>query len=280
MAFLTKSLPRRTVLRGLGATMALPFLEAMLPPFSLRAQAVRETRASVPDVLCAERHGHGVLVAQGRRQRLRTLAHSGAAGAVPQPDAGAVGHQGELELHPRGRLRIVSHGRHARRTKRGGDHRRCVDGPDPRQALRQGDAGGVARTFDGPAGQRGRLHRQPELRLHPHAFVAQPHAAAAHGVEPASGVREAVWRQRQHGAGRARSQIAAAQEHPGLGDREAGGPQKGAGAAGSGQGGRIYGGDSRRRTPHPESRGAARCRTAGDGAAAGRAAGLRRSPGA
>src|SRR6266571_6424435 len=40
MAFLTKSLPRRTVLRGLGATMALPFLEAMLPAFSLRARAI------------------------------------------------------------------------------------------------------------------------------------------------------------------------------------------------------------------------------------------------
>src|SRR3954471_21677813 len=41
MTFLTaKSLPRRTVLRGLGATMALPFLEAMLPAFSLRGLAV------------------------------------------------------------------------------------------------------------------------------------------------------------------------------------------------------------------------------------------------
>ena len=41
MTFLTaKSLPRRTVLRGLGATMALPFLEAMLPAFSLRARAI------------------------------------------------------------------------------------------------------------------------------------------------------------------------------------------------------------------------------------------------
>jgi hypothetical protein len=39
MAFLTKSLPRRTVLRGLGTTLALPFLEAMLPRFSLRAQS-------------------------------------------------------------------------------------------------------------------------------------------------------------------------------------------------------------------------------------------------
>ena len=37
MSFITaKSLPRRTLLRGLGTTMALPFLEAMLPPM-LRA---------------------------------------------------------------------------------------------------------------------------------------------------------------------------------------------------------------------------------------------------
>jgi hypothetical protein len=40
MTFLTaKPLPRRTVLRGLGATMALPLLDAMLPAFSLRGQA-------------------------------------------------------------------------------------------------------------------------------------------------------------------------------------------------------------------------------------------------
>jgi hypothetical protein len=32
MAFLTKKLPRRTVLKGLGTTLALPFLDAMLPP--------------------------------------------------------------------------------------------------------------------------------------------------------------------------------------------------------------------------------------------------------
>ena len=40
MSFLlAKSLPRRTVLRGLGATVALPLLDAMLPAFSLRARA-------------------------------------------------------------------------------------------------------------------------------------------------------------------------------------------------------------------------------------------------
>ncbi len=41
MASLTgKSLPRRTILRGLGATMALPFLDAMVPAFSTRARAI------------------------------------------------------------------------------------------------------------------------------------------------------------------------------------------------------------------------------------------------
>src|SRR6476660_1702601 len=40
MSFLTsKALPRRTVLRGLGATVALPFLDAMLPVSSARARA-------------------------------------------------------------------------------------------------------------------------------------------------------------------------------------------------------------------------------------------------
>ena len=40
MTFLTKNpLPRRTILRGLGATVALPLLDAMLPAFSMRATA-------------------------------------------------------------------------------------------------------------------------------------------------------------------------------------------------------------------------------------------------
>jgi hypothetical protein len=37
----TKALPRRTVLRTVGATVALPFLEAMLPPFGLRGNAAK-----------------------------------------------------------------------------------------------------------------------------------------------------------------------------------------------------------------------------------------------
>ncbi len=40
MTFLHKSLPRRTVLRGLGAAVALPFLDAMLPPLRAAAKPV------------------------------------------------------------------------------------------------------------------------------------------------------------------------------------------------------------------------------------------------
>src|SRR5262245_33272461 len=39
MTFFNKSLPRRTVLKGAGATLALPLLEAMLPAFSRRGLA-------------------------------------------------------------------------------------------------------------------------------------------------------------------------------------------------------------------------------------------------
>ena len=40
MSFVTsRALPRRTLLRGLGATLALPFLDAMTPALALRAQA-------------------------------------------------------------------------------------------------------------------------------------------------------------------------------------------------------------------------------------------------
>jgi hypothetical protein len=41
MFLTTKALPRRTVLRGLGATLALPFLDAMTPAMALAAQRGR-----------------------------------------------------------------------------------------------------------------------------------------------------------------------------------------------------------------------------------------------
>ena len=123
-----------------------------------------------------------------REARSNSL-HSGASGAVSGPNGGALGHQSELELHPRRRLRVVSYGHDARRTQRGGNRRRCLDGSDTRETLLPGNAGCMAGTRNRSAGKRRRVYRQPELRLHPYAFLAEPHSTAADGVEPASRVR-------------------------------------------------------------------------------------------
>src|ERR1700685_4458423 len=45
MAFLSKKLPRRTILKGLGTTMALPFLDAMLPPMRAAVKAPNRFQA-------------------------------------------------------------------------------------------------------------------------------------------------------------------------------------------------------------------------------------------
>ena len=56
MAFLTaKSLPRRTVLRGLGASVALPFLNAMLPRLRAAAKPAHRFQAFyVPNGMAME----------------------------------------------------------------------------------------------------------------------------------------------------------------------------------------------------------------------------------
>ena len=55
MAFLSKSLPRRTVLKGLGTTLALPFLEAMLPPLRAATKAAHRFQAFyVPNGMAME----------------------------------------------------------------------------------------------------------------------------------------------------------------------------------------------------------------------------------
>jgi hypothetical protein len=50
-----KSLPRRTILRGIGASVALPFLDAMLPPLRAQAKPVRRFLAFyVPNGMAME----------------------------------------------------------------------------------------------------------------------------------------------------------------------------------------------------------------------------------
>src|SRR5665213_3678582 len=55
MAFLTKPLPRRTVLKGIGTTSALPFLDAMLPPMRAAVKPLNRFQAFyVPNGMAME----------------------------------------------------------------------------------------------------------------------------------------------------------------------------------------------------------------------------------
>ena len=251
MGFATsKSLPRRTVLRGMGAALALPMLDAMVPAFGPGARAAgqpvhRFQAFYVPNGMAMQD-----LAAEDRRARLRADADPRAAGSVPRADARAVGPQLELELHPRRGVGFVPDRHRARRQDRGGDPRRRVDGPAAGAALRAGDAAGVAGAGDGRAGQRRRVHRHPQLRLHPHDRLAQRHPAAADGAQPARRVRAPVRRQRHHRARPARGPHAPAQEHPGLGERQAGPAAVRTRPAGSRQGRAVCRGRARRRAAH------------------------------
>ena len=71
--FISKmKLSRRTVLRGMGATLSLPLLEAMVPALTRGAEADYPLRRD----LRAARQTSGLLGAEDRRQELRVQRRS------------------------------------------------------------------------------------------------------------------------------------------------------------------------------------------------------------
>ena len=61
MSFITgKHLPRRTFLRGMGATVALPFLDAMVPAGGLSRALRAATAAASPTRLVCVEEVHGL----------------------------------------------------------------------------------------------------------------------------------------------------------------------------------------------------------------------------
>ena len=69
MIITRKHLPRRTFLKGMGAAIALPMLDAMTPAFAAFATTRRQGAGAAGLHLRAERHHHGGLDADGRRHR-------------------------------------------------------------------------------------------------------------------------------------------------------------------------------------------------------------------
>ena len=234
-----KPLSRRTVLRGVGATVALPFLDAMAPGVSAlarpAARPVRRFQAIfVPNGMAME---YWTPATVGRDFELTP--DSAALGAVPGPDARLLGAPLVVDLRPRRRFRLVPDRHAARRHVRDGRGGRHVDRPDARERGRRLDPARLARAVDRQGGQRGAVHLGPQLRLHPDDLVAHAHHAAADGEQPAGGVRAPVRRQRLDRPRRAAGAHGGEAEHPRLGEGQAG----------------------RRRAPRRDRRSAARSRT-------------------
>ena len=82
-----KALSRRTMLKGLGAAISLPFLDAMTPAFAARQRGAAPPRL----VLRAQRHRHAALDARGGRPARR------AARAARAARAGQEGHPRPLQ---------------------------------------------------------------------------------------------------------------------------------------------------------------------------------------
>ena len=207
--FITKKhISRRTVLRGAGATLALPLLEAMVPA----ATALAQTAASPKPRFVGLFVPHGMAPGHGFREGRHRLRLS-----VQPNRSSRIDHTVLLSgLHSRsaGRLRapraptIGWRRRSCARTSRRRRPARMCIGTTIDQMIPEDRAGQSAAVL--AAGGRGsgrqfeQLRRGLQLHLHEHDLVVVADAAASDGAEPAGCVRAHV-RRRQHDrtAGRA-----------------------------------------------------------------------------
>ena len=216
MSFITKKhLPRRTFLQGMGVTLALPLLDSMIPA----ATAQSKTAALPKSRFC------GIYIPHGATMDKWTPATEGGGFAFTEtlkpleklrdrlvvvsnlahPMAGGKGSDAGAD-HARSAAVFLSGAQPQKGTVHGGRTAR----PGARGPHRPGHAAPVDRGV--PRGSGAQLRRRLRLRVLQHHLVAERHAAAADGKQPAGRVRAAVRRRQQRGA--APVAQAAGSQHP------------------------------------------------------------------
>ena len=131
-----KAISRRTILRGMGATVALPLLDAMIPALTAAGRDAGESRPSPGRRLPSERRHLRQMAAEGRGRRFRVLAHACRTAAVQGqadrrdgPVHGSGRGAGRRRRRSFARVRRVPE-RRARQEIRYGRRGRHFDGPD------------------------------------------------------------------------------------------------------------------------------------------------------
>ena len=190
MFITNRALSRRTILRGMGATLALPFLDAMVPVFRPAAAATPVRRFGAVFVPLGERPGFWDADDRGRNFELTAImkplekfrSHMTVVSQLCDPldghadDGGGLAERRDPEADAR-------RGRARRRHDRSGDRR-----PD-----RAGHADAVAGARDrGLHRLDRRLRPVVQLRLHEHHLVEERDDADADGDQPAQRVRADV----------------------------------------------------------------------------------------
>ena len=272
--FITKThISRRAALRGLGATVALPFLDAMVPARTAFAKTAPRRRCR----FCRDRDGARL----GRQHRDRHREEPvGARRGRPRLRPRAL-----VAPAPRAVPRAPHHRQQHRRAQRrglrsAGNRRRPlplerrVPHPDARPKQTEGSDILAGTSIDQLYAQRvgpghadsvdAALHRERRpgrrlrlrlrLRLHRHHQLGRAHQAAAHDPRPARGLRPALRRGRHRG--RARGRGAAPTRASSTGSPcEAARLKKTLGRHRPGPALRLPRQHPRDRTPHPEGRG-------------------------
>ena len=205
MTFLTrKTLTRRTMLKGMGVSVALPLLDSMIPPLAAPIEA--GAHAAGVCLRGARRHPFGVETAADRPP-VRVAAQPAAA----RRPAGSLQHlheslapgsrqQGRRQRRSQPRRRGLAHRRACLRPHAPGrrDPPRRVGRPDRRQAPGQGQPRALHRD-DARPGDAGGM-RFWRLLLREHRLVAQRDLAQHARDPPARDLRAPVRRRRQRRA--------------------------------------------------------------------------------
>ena len=181
MIITKKAMPRRTFLRGMGATLALPLLDAMIPAATASGQNAGQSRAPPGFRLHADGLRHHPLDSSRREHARRAFADPQFAGAgqgarhghhaiwscktpIPAPC--------DLQLRLPERRQGEADRKHG--LLPGHDGR-----SDRRQADRPGDATAVAGNVDGSAADGRPVRQRLRLRLSEQSFLVVADDAAA-----------------------------------------------------------------------------------------------------
>ena len=219
MIITKKALPRRTFLRGMGATLALPLLDAMVPALSAATSAAAAPVRRMGVVYVPNGVNLAKWAPTGGGSDLRVLADAQPAGAVPRSDhdpagAGLRSRRVVGLRHRRSRTAAaVLPERNASQESRSPGPRRHDHRSDRRAGGRPADAAEVARDVDrANRSERVVLGLGVRLHLYADAVVAESDLAGADGQQSANGLRADVRRgqqrrraAREHAARRAAS---------------------------------------------------------------------------